>query len=72
MTTLPETDQTPAVIGTFSLNGRVRRLSVVRNPSGTWTAGGPHAMRDFKTREGAVGWLKRVFANPGYPVTWSE
>jgi hypothetical protein len=65
-------DATLATVGTFEVNGKVRHLRVVRNDNGTWTAGGPHEMRDFARRGDAVRWLKRVYAKPGVEVTWNE
>jgi hypothetical protein len=63
---------TLATVGTFTVNGKVEYLRVVRNPSGTWTAGGPHAMRDFARRGDAVRWLKRIFSHPSNGVVWNE
>lgn len=71
-TTTMTPEAAPETIGTFTVNGRVKCLRVVRNPDGTWTAGGPNEMRDFATRGHAVRWLKRVYAKPGLVVTWNE
>lgn len=57
-------------IGTYTVNGKTRYARVTLNPSGTWTAGTNHAMRDFARRGDAVRWLKRVLAK--VDVAWEE
>lgn len=63
---------TYALIGSYTVNSKTRRLSVVQNPNGTWTASGHLEMRDFCRRGDAVRWLKRIYAKPGVQMTWYE
>ncbi len=58
-------------VATFAVNNATYSLTVEFNANGTWTAAGPHEMRDFASRAVAVKWLKKVYASPGVEVAWS-
>lgn len=60
-------------VATFTVNGEEKALTVELCGSGKfWTADDLTSHRDFKTRRGAVNYLKRVYADPGVEVEWSE
>jgi hypothetical protein len=56
------TTGTSELVGTFTLNGKLRTLSVEQNASGTWTANDPWGSKDYKTCKAAVSYLKRTYA----------
>lgn len=59
-------------VATYQVNGQAHKLEVEKNGNGTWTAWGPQECRDYASRGACVRWLKKVYANPGVAVLWSE
>ena len=60
------------VIGTYEMNGQTREVSVTMAASGAfWTTNdGICGGRDYKTRRGAVAFLKKTMSEMG--VNWTE